>query len=251
MPTTSADEIWRLPSAAICMRCLRVGFGPGDEDTGQDEQQIVENLVEDCQIKLDGLVTSFKQSLSKVHCEFANPGLLRDVSVDIGGKKVLLRCAATVSVSTRSALLVEPHEARHLPAVESVLSKSDLGFSISHSTASSLETHGGRQKIALRLTLPPMTEELRITLSKRVQRAMEEAKVLCRNVRQKTLSALKALEKSKRISTDHLRRVTDQVQRAIEDRTKQMQAAADLKGVEILRSGQQTSRPRGGPSGSF
>ena len=146
-------------------------------------------------------VESLQHELTKVRTGRANAGLLDHVQVDYYGTITPIHQVASVTTSDSRTLLVTPWEKAMVAAVEKAILTADLG--LNPATAGN----------AIRVPMPPLTEERRKELIKVVRHEGEQARVSIRNVRRDANTQLKELVKSKDISEDDERRAADVIQK--------------------------------------
>ena len=87
---------------------------------------------------------------------------------------------------------------------------------------------------AIRLVIPQLTEERRKELAKEVKSEAEGAKVAVRNIRRDAMDSLKKQQKASEITEDELRDLEEQVQKATDVATKNVDAIAKSKEEELL-----------------
>lgn len=143
-------------------------------------------------------VESLQHEMSKIRTGRANAGILDHVQVDYYGSSTPLNQVATVSHSDARTLMVTPFDKTMVAAVEKAILNSDLGLNPA--------TSGN----AIRVPMPPLTEERRKELIKVVRAEAEQGKVTIRNIRRDANTQLKEL---KTISEDDERRGNDAIQK--------------------------------------
>ncbi len=151
---------------------------------------------------LDGL----KTELSTIRTGRASPALVEHLRVEYAGTPMPLNQLATISAPEARMIVIQPWDKSALSTIVKAIQKSDLGLN---------PMSDGN---AIRLTLPPLTDERRQELVKLVKKRIEERKVIIRQIRQDTLNSIRAAEKSKEISQDESKRAQDQLQK-LTDRT--------------------------------
>ena len=109
-----------------------------------------------------------------------------------------------------------------VPAVEKAILTSDLGLTP--------VTAG----LAIRVPLPPMTEERRKEMARVVRSETETGRVAVRNIRRDILSDVKDFLKEKLITQDDERRAQDEVQKLTDKYVAQMDGLLDDKEKEIM-----------------
>ncbi|MFN2235324.1 MAG: ribosome-recycling factor, partial [Anaerolineales bacterium] len=87
---------------------------------------------------------------------------------------------------------------------------------------------------AIRLNLPPLTEERRRDLVKIVRNRLEEARIAVRNVRRDSIRDLREFENEKLISEDDLKRGEDELQNITDNFIDEINELGDRKEVEVM-----------------
>lgn len=159
---------------------------------------MLDNIKLDAEKKMKKAVESLQHEMSKIRTGRANARILDHVQVDYYGSSTPLNQVATVSHSDARTLMVTPFDKTMVAAVEKAILNSDLGLNPA--------TSGN----AIRVPMPPLTEERRKELIKVVRAEAEQGKVTIRNIRRDANTQLKEL---KTISEDDERRGNDAIQK--------------------------------------
>ncbi|MCE3044831.1 ribosome recycling factor [Legionella sp. 16cNR16C] len=162
---------------------------------------MINDVKNDAEKRMKKSVESLQHELTKIRTGRANASLLDHIQVDYYGNLTPLNQVANVSASDSRTLLVTPWEKSMVAVVEKAILTSDLG--LNPATAGS----------AIRVPMPPLTEERRKELIKVVRGEGEQAKVAIRNVRRDANNQLKELVKEKQISEDDERRAGELIQK--------------------------------------
>ncbi|MFQ5655979.1 MAG: ribosome recycling factor [Candidatus Methylomirabilales bacterium] len=152
----------------------------------------------------------------------ASTALLQGITVECYGTTTPLQQLATIAVPETRLITIQPWDQSLVPAIEKAILKSDLGITPSSD---------GR---AIRIAIPPLTEERRKELVRIVKRMAEEGRVAIRNVRRDANEKLKGLEKQKQISEDDLKKGGESVQKLTDKYIKEIDTALANKEKEIL-----------------
>ncbi|KTD06581.1 ribosome recycling factor [Legionella gratiana] len=162
---------------------------------------MINEIKQDSEKRMKKTIESLQIDMSKIRTGRANVGLLDHIQVDYYGNLTPLNQVANVSASDSRTILVTPWEKSMVSAIEKAILTSDLG--LNPSTAGS----------AIRVPMPPLTEERRKELIKVVRNEGEQGKVSIRNIRRDANSQLKELVKDKSISEDDERRAVEAIQK--------------------------------------
>lgn len=184
--------------------------------------ELAQLVILDAQERMDKALDHAKSQFSSVRSGRAAPELVENITVEAYGVEMRLLELASVSVPEARQLLVTPHDASNIEAVERAIINSDLGLNPSND---------GR---TLRLNFPPLTEERRKELVKLVKSMAEEAKVSLRNIRRDARKELDNLEESSEISKDELERLEKELDSITHKVEAKVGEALDSKESELL-----------------
>jgi ribosome recycling factor len=148
----------------------------------------------EAEARMKGAIEALEEDLSGIRTGRASPALVEKLPVEYYGTPTPLVQLATISVPESRMLLIRPFDATTLRAIERAIQASDLGLN---------PNNDGK---AIRLILPPLTEERRHDLVKMVHNRLEEARVAVRNIRRDSIKDLREFEQEKMISEDDLKK---------------------------------------------
>ena len=172
--------------------------------------------------RMQGATQSLKHELGGLRTGRAAASMLEPVQVEAYGSHMPLNQVATVSVPEPRLLSVQVWDKTMVKAVEKAIVDSNLGLSPA--------TEGQ----VLRLRIPELNEERRKELVKVAHKYAEAAKVAVRHVRRDGLDAIKKLEKNHEISEDDQKRLDNEVQKATDAVTAEIDQLLAGKEKEIL-----------------
>jgi len=172
--------------------------------------------------KMNKVLESFKDDLSRVRTGKATSGLLNNIVVDYYGSKMPVNQLANIKVPDARLILVQPWDKASMDAIKKAIQASDLGISPVVESDS------------IKLVLPPPTEERRKELVKQVKHKAEERRVSLRNIRRDTKEAIKELQKEKKISEDEEFNGYDEIQKMLDFSIKEIDRIEREKEKEIL-----------------
>lgn len=148
----------------------------------------------EAETRMKGAIEALEEDLSGIRTGRASPALVEKLPVEYYGTPTPLMQLASISVPESRTLLIRPFDATTLRAIERAIQTSDLGLN---------PNNDGK---AIRLNLPPLTEERRHDLVKLVHNRLEEARVAIRNIRRDSIKDLREFEQEKMISEDDLKK---------------------------------------------
>ena len=121
-----------------------------------------------------------------------------------------------------SLITVQPWDVSQIGAIEKSIRASDLGL------------NPGNDGKLIRVPIPPLTEERRKDLVKKLHHVAEDHRVALRNLRREANEGIKKLLKDKLISEDDDRRAHDEVQKMTDAHIQKLDQASKSKEKEIL-----------------
>ena len=178
--------------------------------------------VQDCTNRMQKSIDSLEKDFAKLRTGRASTALVDSIRVDYYGTPTPLNQVASVSIPDSRTISISPWDRSAFSSIEKAIMKSDLGLT---------PINDGR---AIRINIPPLTEERRKDLVKMAKKYTEEAKVAIRNVRRDVNEALKKLQSSKEISEDDLRKAQEEVQKITDNFVKKSDHVLAEKEKEIM-----------------
>ena len=181
-----------------------------------------EKHLKDAEDRMEKCVTSLKRDFTTVRAGRATPSLLDKVQVDYYGTPTPVNQLANIQVPEPRLLVIQPWDKSTLHDIEKAILKSDLGLT---------PTNDGS---VIRLSIPQLTEERRLDLTKMIKKMAEEARVAIRNVRRDTNEDIKKTEKQSLISEDESHRLQEKVQEITDKTVAEVDRLLSLKEKELL-----------------
>ncbi len=183
---------------------------------------MLDDIKKDAQTRMEKSIHALEDELAKLRAGRANPALLDSVMVSYYGSDTPLSQVATVGIEGALMLTVKPWEKHMVPDIEKAIRSSDLGLNPA--------TSGD----VIRVPLPPLSEERRKELIKRVKQEGEHAKVAVRNIRRDANSTAKDLLKEKEISEDQERKSEDIIQKLTDSFVSRIEEVLARKEKDLL-----------------
>ena len=182
---------------------------------------MVDEVLREAEKKMARAVETLQRELSTIRTGRASTGLVDRVTVEVYGTTMPLSQVATVTVPEPRSLLIQPFVRTSLPAIEKAILKSDLGLNPS--------SDGN----AIRLVIPPLTQDRRKDLVKTVKKKVEDERVVVRNIRRDANEELRRQEKEKKISADDQRRGQDRLQKLTDRFIAELEKVGEQKEAEL------------------
>ncbi|GGG80544.1 ribosome recycling factor [Paenibacillus radicis (ex Gao et al. 2016)] len=171
--------------------------------------------------RMEKAIGALKRDLATLRAGRATPALLDRIQVEYYGALTPVSQLANVNTPDSRTLFIQPWDKTSISAIEKAIMKSDLGLTPSNDGA------------AIRITIPPLTEERRADLVKMTKKFGEEAKVAIRNIRRDANDDVKKMEKTD-ISEDESRRHQEDIQKATDRFIAEVDKVLVVKEKEIM-----------------
>ena len=172
--------------------------------------------------KMTTSIDVLHRELGAIRTGRASAAIIEHVRVDYAGTPTPIHHLANVSVPDARQILIQPWDRSMMGQVEKALMKSDLGLTPSNDGQ------------VIRLSIPPLSQERRVDLTKMVHKRVEEDKVAIRNLRRDAQEHIKKLEKDKELSQDECKRAQDQLQKLTDAYTAKADKLGKDKEQELL-----------------
>jgi ribosome recycling factor len=164
----------------------------------------------------------FRTEAAKLRTGRAHPGLVENLPVDYYGTKTPLRQIASVNVPEARQLLIQPWDKNALGAVETAIRTSDIGLNPANDGS------------AIRIILPPLTEDRRRELVRTLNQRAEEGRIALRAIREDLAQAIQKMAQAGEIGEDDKFRGKEELQRAIDGYNAELEKVREKKEEEIL-----------------
>lgn len=183
---------------------------------------MINEIKQDSEKRMRKTIDALRTDMTKIRTGRANAGLLDHVMVDYYGSLTPLSQVANITTSDPRTIQVTPWEKSMVAAIEKAILNSDLGLNPSTAGA------------AIRVPMPPLTEERRKELIKVVRHEGEQGRVSIRNIRRDANNQLKDLVKEKAISEDDERRAAESIQKLTDRYISEVDAVLAEKEKDLM-----------------
>jgi len=183
---------------------------------------VIDDTILEAMDKMDKAVEHTQSQFATVRTGRANPALVERITVEYYGAPVPIQQLASISVPEARQLLIKPHDKSSLEAIEKAIRESDLGV------------NPNNDGIAIRLSLPQLTEERRREYVKVAKNMAEDGRIVLRNVRRDARKAMEAEEKGGDVSEDDIDRAEKELDKITSGHVDSIDAALSRKENELL-----------------
>ena len=180
------------------------------------------SFVQDNQDEFSSVIDFFKRDITSLRTGRANPVMLDSVQVEAYGVMNPLNGVANVTVSDSRSFVITPWDRGVTKAVEKGIVEANLGLGVVN--------EGDK----IRLTIPPLTEENRKELVKKLNERMEKARISLRQVREDVKSSIEEAFDAKEIAEDEKFRVEKELDEFIAKKNDELKDLRDKKEKDIM-----------------
>ncbi|MBY0507507.1 MAG: ribosome recycling factor [Bryobacteraceae bacterium] len=172
--------------------------------------------------KMEKTVADLQVDVSSLRTGRANVGMLDSVLVEYYGTPTPLNQVANMSVPEPALIAIQPWDASLIGPIEKAIRSAELGLN---------PANDGK---LIRIPIPPLNEERRKEIVKRLHTIAEQHRVALRSERRDGNEKLKKMLKDKAISEDDERRALDEIQKLTDAHMAKVDAIAKSKEKDIL-----------------
>lgn len=165
--------------------------------------QNISDIMKEFSGNLDKCINHTNHEFANIRAGKASPSMLDGVMVEYYGSQVPITQVANISSPDVRTIMVQPWEKQIINDIERAIINSNLGFA------------PGNDGLAIRITIPPLTQERRAQLVKMVKQEGESSKIVARNYRKDTNEKLKRLQKEG-VSEDEIKDAESRVQKQLD-----------------------------------
>jgi ribosome recycling factor len=172
--------------------------------------------------RMEKAVSDLQHEMAAIRTGRASLGVLDHIRVDYYGTPTPLNQVANLHVPEPALITIQPWDVSQIGPIEKAIRTSDLGLN---------PANDGK---IIRLPIPPLTEERRKELVKKLHGAAEHHRVSVRAIRRDGNEAVKKLLRDKKVTEDDDKKAHDEIQKLTDAYMSKIDAAAKAKEKDIL-----------------
>lgn len=142
-----------------------------------------DKIISDTETAMNKAISHLETELVKIRAGKATPAMLDGIMAEYYGNPTPINQVANVTALDARTISVQPWEKNMLQVIERAIAAANIGINPQNDGT------------AIRLFLPPLTEERRKELVKKCNGEGEHAKVAVRNIRRDGIENIKKLQK--------------------------------------------------------
>ncbi|MDX2267742.1 MAG: ribosome recycling factor [Bryobacter sp.] len=172
--------------------------------------------------RMEKVLADLQHAMTSIRTGRANAAMLDPVRVDYYGTPTPINQVANINVPEAGLITVAPWDASMIGPIEKAIRAAELGLN---------PANDGK---LIRLPVPPLNEERRKEMAKKVSGMAEDHRVALRNVRRDANDHAKKLLKDKAISEDDEKRCLEEIQKLTDGYIKKLDDMAKSKEKEVM-----------------
>ena len=180
--------------------------------------------VSEIQNRMEKAIESFKKDLSGLRVGRASSSMLDQINVNAYGSLMPLNQISTVSVPESRMLLVSVWDQSLVSATEKSIRESPLGLNP--------QVEGN----IIRISIPPLSQDRRIEITKIASKYAENARIAVRNIRRDHIEDVRNLQKKGEISEDQKHKDELSIQEITNLNIEKIDNVLSIKEKEILET---------------
>lgn len=183
--------------------------------------ELISIQLEECKQSMSKALSHTENELTKIRAGKASPDMLDGISIDYYGTPTPLSQVSNINTTDARTIVLQPWEKSLINTIEKAIIDSNIGITPQNDGA------------IIRLVVPPLTEERRKDLVKRVREETEKGKVVVRNIRKDSNEAIKKL-KNDGASEDEIKVGEGEVQKLTDQFILQIDNLSTAKEKDIM-----------------
>lgn len=183
--------------------------------------ELIKKQLTDAKATMEKAIDHCDTELTKIRAGKAMPSMLDGITVDYYGTPTPLSQVGTVNTPDARTLVVQPWEKSLIVPIEKAIKDANIGLNPQN------------DGIVIRLNVPPLTEERRRDLVKKVKEEAERGRIAVRNIRKDANEKIKKL-KADAIPDDEIKLGEAEVQKLTDSFIVSVDRLAEAKEKDIM-----------------
>lgn len=172
---------------------------------------------------MNNSIQHFQDELLKIRAGRASATMLNGIFVNYYNSSVTIENVANITTPDARTIILQPWEKNMISTIEKAILSSNIGLTPQNDGNS------------IKLYLPPLTEERRKELSKKVLSEGENIKIVLRNHRREAIEAFRKITKDQSLSKDALKGKENTVQEITDKYISNIDLLCKEKEAEIMK----------------
>ena len=183
-----------------------------------EEVQLVNEMTRE---RMEKALEHLDTELNRIRAGKANIHILDGIMVDYYGVMTPLNQVSNVSTPDAKTIAIQPWEKNMIDKIERAIQQANIGIT---------PVNNGE---LIRLGIPPLTEERRVSLVKQVKNEGENARISIRNARRDANEEYKQMQKDG-LAEDDVKRAEDNIQEITKEFSEKVDKIIEAKEEDIM-----------------
>jgi len=184
--------------------------------------QEVKQLIEEMQSSMEKTIEVAVHELATIRAGRVSTTIIENIKVEAYQTTMTLKELGNINIKDARTIVVSPWDKNLIEAIHRAILQANIGGTPS--------TVGD----VIIVSFPPLTEETRKQLVKKVKEESEKFKVSIRNIRRNALEKLKTLKKEKSYPEDEIKRWEEEIQKITNKFISRIDEITDKKCKDIM-----------------
>ncbi len=183
----------------------------------EDYKQIIKKA----EPEMERAFVFLEQELAKIHTARVSPAIIENIKVPFFGQEFILKQLGSISVQSPRELVVHPWDQSYLEPIASAISKSGI----------SGQTAVDKQQV--KIIFPPLSEEYRKDITKKVHEMAEKIHQTIRKIRERSWAEIQRKQRAGEVREDDKYRAKDELQALIDKYQEKIKELIERKEKEL------------------
>jgi len=183
--------------------------------------ELIQLQLMDAQSSMDKAIDHCESELTKIRAGKASAGMLDGIFVDYYGAQTALAQVASINTPDARTIVIQPWEKSLLTPIEKAIQVANIGINPQN------------DGIVIRLVVPPLTEERRKDLVRKVKEEAERGRITVRNIRKDANTKIQKL-KGDGVSDDEIKTGEGEVQKLTDAYIVKVDKHAEAKEKDVM-----------------
>jgi ribosome recycling factor len=179
------------------------------------------NILDQTKSKMLTAIDHFKNELRNIRTGRANSGMVEHIMLDVYGAQMPIKSVASITTPEARTVLITPFDPQNASSIGKAIEKANLGLN------PIVDAN------AVRIKIPPMTEEIRKKMVKICHEEREKAKVSIRNIRRECNDLVRKQKANGEIAEDLMKKLEKNIQELTDKFCKEADDLSEKKETEI------------------
>lgn len=184
---------------------------------------MVTQVVNSADARMDKAIAHLQEDITSLRTGRAQTSMVENIMVEQWGQQTPLKAVATITTPDAQTIAISPWDKSMVAVIEKTI-REDQGLGLNPASDGN----------AVRLNVPPMTEERRRQIVKELGQKVEQCNIALRSIRHDILGEVKKLEKDKQATQDDMKFAEQSLNKKIDQYKQKITEIAKAKEAEIM-----------------